>query len=277
VSGKTPGTYYYRVRGHNAWADSEWSNVQSVIVYPLFLGLSLQWDGAGYIRGSYIFDVGWHQTRALDLLTDADTIRSHTIQWYDPNPEGWEPSTWDTYYSVSTGEWKSSSLPGDPSWKWDAPWIMPYAWRLSNGQIFTIDGQAFRVSGPHAGYTAFGKAVQYWQLVNRDKFLYWDGGGRWKQYVHAGDVTLRYDAGNTRLRLYSNVLRRDYLDGSLTSDTVQYVDNLTSANAFAAVIGVANERVAAPLPLGDGQEAGYVDPPGSRDRLRNAPVGSPGR
>jgi len=32
VSGRLAGTYYYRVRGHNAWADSAWSNVQSAVV-----------------------------------------------------------------------------------------------------------------------------------------------------------------------------------------------------------------------------------------------------
>ena len=30
--GKTPGTYYYRVKGRNSWGDSSWSNVQSTVV-----------------------------------------------------------------------------------------------------------------------------------------------------------------------------------------------------------------------------------------------------
>lgn len=98
------------------------------------------------------------------------------------------------------------------------------------------------MSGPHAGYTAFGRAVQYWKLANRDKFLYRDGGGDYKQYVHAGDVTLWYDAGNTRLLLYCNVLRREYYKGNLTSDTVQYIYNLTSSNAFSAMAFVEGDE-----------------------------------
>jgi hypothetical protein len=232
ATGKTPATFYYRVLANGPTGQSDWSNVQSVVIHPLFVGLQLRWDGSGYIRGSEYYDVGTHATRDLNGLTDADTIRSHYYHWYDPNPENWASETWDSYYSVSTGYFKSSSVPGDPSWKWGNPWVMPYDWRLSNGQTFIIDGKAFLVSGPYSGYTAFGKAVQYWKLINRDKFLYWDGGGNWKQYVHPGDITLWYDAGSTRLELYSNVLRRYYYKGNLTSDTVQYIENLTSSNSF---------------------------------------------
>jgi len=95
-----------------------------------------------------------------------------------------------------------------------------------------INGQAFLVSGPYSGYTAFGQAVQYWQLTNRDKFLLWDDGGDWKEYVHPGEITLRYDAGITRLLIYNNELRRWYYRGNLTSDTIQWIDNLTSTNAW---------------------------------------------
>jgi hypothetical protein len=109
---------------------------------------------------------------------------------------------------------------------------LPYDREFHDGQTTTIDGQAFMVSGPHSGHTAFGQEVQYWRLVNEKKFLYWDGGGDWKQYVHAGDITLRYDAGNTRLLLHRDVLRRIYYKGKRTDDTVQYIDNLTSANSF---------------------------------------------
>ena len=240
-TGKTPGSYYYRVKARNSWGDGDWSNVQSVTIYPLFVGLQLRWDGRGYIRGSEYFDVGTHLTRHLNGLTDADTVRSHNYFWYDPNPKDWPSDTWDDYYSVSTGYFKASSLPDDPSWKWGSPWRLPYDWSFSDGQTFSIGGQAFLVSGPHSGYTAFGKAVQYWKLVNRDKFLYWDGGGDWKQYVHAGDITLWYDAGNTRLELHSNVLRRSYYKGSLTSHTVQYIDNLTSSNSFPSAHGLVQD------------------------------------
>jgi hypothetical protein len=237
--GKTPATYHYRVKARNSWGDSYWSDLQTVVIYPLFVGLELRWDGEGYIRGSWVYDVGWHSERDLNGLTDADTIRSHNYSWYDPNPFDWDSETWDSYYSVTTGYFKSSSAPSDPSWKWDNPWILPYDWQFNNGQTFLLYGQAFKVSGPHSGYTSFGKAVQYWQLVNKDKFLYWDGGGDWTQYIHPGDITLWYDAGNTRLLLHRDVLRTYYKKGSPTSDTVHYITNLTSANAFPAVRGSA--------------------------------------
>jgi hypothetical protein len=230
--GKTPGNYYYRVKARNSWGDSPWSNVRAVTIYPLFFGLQLRWDGDGYLRGSRYYNIGSHRTRDLNDLTDADTIKSHNYSWYDPNPLDFDSETWDSYYSVSTGYFKSSSSPSDPSWKWGYPWILPYDWQFSNGQTFWLDDQAFRVSGPHSGYTAFGQLVQYWQLVNRDKFLYWDGGGDWKQYVHSGDITLQYDAGNTRLLLHRDVFRRYYYKDQLHIDTVQYISNLTSANAF---------------------------------------------
>jgi hypothetical protein len=34
VTGKVPGTYYYRVKARNSWGDSGWSNIQSVGVVP---------------------------------------------------------------------------------------------------------------------------------------------------------------------------------------------------------------------------------------------------
>jgi hypothetical protein len=237
VANQLPGTYYYRVKGYNTWGNSGWSNVRSTHIYPLFVRLSLRWDGNGYIRGSEYYDIGYHLQRVGNGLTDADTIRIHSHEWFDPDPEGWGPTDWDSYYSISAGYFKSSSIPGDPSWKWSDPWIMPYDWQLRNGQTFLIDGQAFRVSGPFSGYTAFGKPVQYWQLVNRDRFLFWSAGGDWTQYVHAGDITLRYDAGNTRLEIYSSILRHDYHKGQLTSNTVQYIIQLTAANSFLALIG----------------------------------------
>ena len=122
-------------------------------------------------------------------------------------------------------------MPSDPSWKWGAHWFLPYDWQFRDGQTFLVDGQTFNVSGPHSGYTAFGTAIQYWRLVNRDKFLILDLGDL-KQYVHPGDVILHYDAANSRLRLKYDVLRREYYKGNRTSNTVHYILNLTSANAI---------------------------------------------
>lgn len=201
---------------------------------PLFVGLQLRWDSNGYIRGSEYYDIGHHLERDLNGMTDADTIRSHNYSWYDPNPFGWSSATWQSYYSVSTGYFKSSSLPPDPSWKWGSPWILPYDWHFYDGQTGTIGARAFNVSGPHSGYTAWGQAVQYWELVNTGKFLYWDSGGDWTQYVGPGDVTLRYDAGASRLMLYRDVLRTYHYQGTPTIDTVQYIQLLTYASSFPA-------------------------------------------
>jgi len=200
---------------------------------PLFVGMAAQWDSVGYGRGSQVWDAGQHLTRNLDTMTDADTIRSNNYASYSPNPFNWPNDAWYSYYSVSTLEFKASSAPPNPDWKWDGPhWILPYSLSLSHGITVMIYGQAFLVSGPYAGYTAFGQAVQYWQLTNRDKFLLWDNGGDWKEYVHAGEVTLRYDAGTTRLGIYYNELRHWYYRGNLTSNTVQWIENLTSTNAW---------------------------------------------
>lgn len=230
--GKTPATYHYRVKAINTWGVSTWSNVQLVTIYPLFVGLNLSWDGMGYIRVEEYFDVGTHSTKVFDELTQGYIIRSVNNFWYDPNPQGWPPSNWFAYYSITTGDFLSSSEPSDPAWKWGEPWILPYNLQIQNGQTVTIDNQEFLVSGPFSGYTAFGVPVQYWELTNKRKFLYWDGGGDWKQYVHAGEIVLRYDAGSTRLEFYSNVLRRYYYQGAQTDYTVQYIDNLTASNSF---------------------------------------------
>ena len=230
--GQTPSKYFYRVKALNQWGQSSWSTVQQVEIYPLFVGLQARWDGVGYIRADEWFDVGSHHERFYDGMTDADAIRCRNHQWYDPNPKGWDESYWDTYYSVSTGYFLASSVPGDPAWKWGTYWVMPYDVTFQSGQIMIIGGQAFDVSGPHSGYTTFGKAVQYWRLVNRDAILYWDGGIDWQLYVRPGDLTLWYDAGNTRLLLHEDIVRTDYYLGDPTPYTVQYITNLTASNSF---------------------------------------------
>ena len=62
IPNRTPGTYYYRVASVNAYGQGPWSNVQSVTIYPLFVGLQVRWDGAGYIRANASYDVGSHES-----------------------------------------------------------------------------------------------------------------------------------------------------------------------------------------------------------------------
>ena len=232
IPGKTPGTYYYRVKAGNAGGESAWSNTQTVTIHPLFVGLATKWDATGFIRGSEYYNVGYHSTVNCDALTDADTIRCHWRNWYDPNPNGWPEETYTSYYSVSTGVRRSSTRPPDPSWKWSRPWRLDYGSQFSDGQIISLDGQRFRVSGPFWGYTVFGVSIQYWEMVNLDTFVFWDGGGDWNQYVHAGEAKLRYLVNGTLEIVFDDILRRDYLKGNPTGDTVQYIRNLTASSTI---------------------------------------------
>ncbi len=173
--------------------------------HPLFVGLQLQWDGNGYVRGSEYQNIGTHLQIQCNRMTDADTIECYNYFWNDPNPYLWNPTSWNEYYSVTTGLFNSASVPGDPAWKWGRPWIVPYNIQFSNGQTIYVGGQAFAVSGPYSGYTAFGQSVKYWKLVNKETFLYWDSGGDWKQYVHSGDITLWYSADSSKLLLHDKI------------------------------------------------------------------------
>jgi hypothetical protein len=246
ASGQLSASYFYRVKAVNAWTSSAWSAVQAVTIYPLYVGLTVRWDGVGYARGSSSFylDVGTHETKYLDLLTDATTVRSVSHFWYDPNPEAWADDNWFTYYSVPTGQWLASSSPGDPSWKWGVPWFLAYGLQLGNGGTVYVDGQPFTVTGPLSGYTSYGQAVQYWQLVNQAMFVYHDAGDDWVQYVHPGEAILRFDAGGSRLQLHSDVKRHYYYQGQLTQFTVQYIDNLTAASSLPGLMSLATDPTA---------------------------------
>jgi hypothetical protein len=229
---KVPGTYYFRVKTSTQYGESAWSEVQSVRIYPLFIGLQVRYDGMGYYRGSESDDIGFHETIALDALTDADTIQAQFHAWYDPNPFDIEDGVETDYYSVTTGQWLASNATEDPSWKWGYSWKLAYNSTFANGSTVTIDGQKFTVTGSHTGYTTYGKAISYLEFVNQNKFLYWDNGGDWKQYVHAGEATLRYDAGTSGLLIYDNVRRHYYYQGDDFGDTIQYISNLTAANSL---------------------------------------------
>lgn len=231
-SPKYPGTYYYRVQAMSSNYSSVWSNVHSVTIYPLFVGLKIRWDGVGYIRGSEYYDIGVHKTLDCNLLTEPETIQCKGHLWYQPNPLDFDPDWWNDYYSPITGDWKGSSVPDDPSWKWGSDWKLSYSAQFQNGQTVQIGGQEFLVTGPHDGVTTFGKSIKYWQFVNKSKFLFHDDGSVWTQYVHPGDAVLRYDAGATRLRIYRSVKRTYYYKGGATSDTVQYIDQLSSSTSM---------------------------------------------
>jgi hypothetical protein len=251
--GQTPGTYHYRLRATNDWGHSAWSALQTVTVPPLFVGLRLRWDGPGYIRYDAPFDVGHHRERTVEALVGEDIVRIHNYNWYDPNPYSWDASIWNTHYNPTTCEFLASTAPGDPDWKFSTPWVMPITWQPSRSQSFPIDGQPFIVTGPHLGYTAFGTQVEYWKMTNRESILYWDGGGSRKQYVHPGDLILHYDTGPSRLMLYRNIIRSVYEDGQYFG-TIQYIRQLTAANAFPSANASPQHHTRKTLPYADSLE-----------------------
>ncbi len=235
-TGKTPGIYYYRVRAWNKSGYSPWSNTQYVIIHPLHVGLTMRWDGEGFIRIDESINVGTHFEQSVTKLTEEDTGQIDSRYWYFPNPEGWEEEIFNSFYRLSTGKFLSSSSVYDSDWKWYNPWFLSYNYVPDLNQPAYIDGQPFTVTGPHAGTTAFGKSYTYWKFVNQQAFLYHDSGGPWKQWVLPGHAVLRYDAGSTRLRTYSDVRRTYFYEGEITPYTIRYVDQLTAASSFGMAV-----------------------------------------
>lgn len=229
AGGKTPGIYYYRVRGVNANGQSAWSNVRSIRINPLFVGLKALWDGTGQIQDGQTINVGTHESKNCSSFAAPDTLGCQTNYWYDPNPEGWNPTTYSSTYSITSGDFITSTLPPDPNYKWSNPWKLDYNASYSNGQTVTIDGQLFTVTGPLTEII-FGQPIQYWELTNQQTFQYYSSGNI-TQNVNAGDAVLRYDAGNSRLLLYNCVLRHEYVGGG-AHGTILYVESLTAATSI---------------------------------------------
>ena len=256
AGGKPPGVYYFRVKTTNNYGESPWSDVQSIRIYPLFVGLQVRYDGMGYLRGSEYEDIGWHETISLDALTDVDTIQAQFHAWYDPDPLDFGEEYETVYYSVTTGQFLASNVPEDPSWKWADSWRLAYDATFTNGSTIQIDGQKFTVKGPLAGTTSYGKPITYWEFVNQGKILCYDDGGDWKQYINPGEAILRYDAGGSGLRIYDSVTRHFYYQGDDIGDSVQYMSNLTAANSLPG---------SPPVELGPSLNSGPASLPGGPD------------
>lgn len=95
VSGRVAGTYYYRVKGTNVWADSGWSSVQSVAVLlpdtPVLHAIENE-DGDGN------YTVDW---------SDAARATSYIVH-EDDNAEFSSP---EQVYSGSASSWLASNRP----------------------------------------------------------------------------------------------------------------------------------------------------------------------
>lgn len=229
--GKLPGTYYYRARTVTASGESPWSSVQSVHIFPLFVGLQARYDGVGYVRGRNNYDTGWYETIALDALSGVDSVQAQIHAWYDPNPHGFEESYTTSYFSVNTGDLKSSTAQSDPAWKWEYAWKLAYDATFTDGGTIQIDGQNFTVRGPKSGTTSYGRSIAYWEFVNQDPFLIYDAGDV-KQVTQPGEAILRYDAGASRLLIYNDITRHIYYQDEDIGESVQYVAHLTAANSL---------------------------------------------
>lgn len=224
---------------------------------PLFVGFSAQWDGLGFIDFDNSYEAGIHRQRYADGMTDQDTLRVIGREWYDPNPFDIDSDEWASFYSITTGDLRSTSRIVNPNWKWSWPWFLPLAWQLWDGIAIDMNGATFLVSGPINGYTTFGQRVQYWELTNPNTVLVWADDHGHDQRAHPGDIVLRYDAGASRLWLYSDIMRRGYEDNELTNDTVHYIQQLTQTNA---------------IPLPEGQMPADIDL--SRNRYNTRPGGT---
>jgi len=196
----------------------------------------MRWDGQGFIRVDESFNVGTHWEMAVTELTSPDIGKFASRFWYDPNPQGWEDTQYNSFYRLSSGEFLSSSVIDNPDWKWYNPWFLSYNYVPAHNQTAYFGGQPFSVTGPYDGVTAFGKPYSYWQVVNQQAFLYHDNGGEWTQQVLPGDAVLRYDAGPSRLQTYSDIRRTFFYNGEVTEYTVRYIEQLTAAGSFGAAI-----------------------------------------
>jgi hypothetical protein len=232
---------------------------------PLFLGLRVCWRGEGRLGTGVATDVVYFWQEHLDGNVnpegqpDPHVLRSSSSLRYDRslNPASWPDESWTSFYAANTGDFIASSAAFDPGLKWGNPWFLPYRLQLKEGNLFSIAGQVFTLSGPHPGFV-LDQAMLYWQMVNRDAFLFWEGDAE-QEYVQPGDIRLRYDAGHSRLLLGQEITRRMARASGLTGETIRYTVELQATNAFSPGTYNCGEDVqanaAALLPPG---ETGYV-------------------
>ncbi len=229
---KQPGRYFYRVKQRMDTLESGWAGPRAVQIYPLFVGMDLRWQGTGSIQEQgQVTELGYSWSEALFGLEGA-AIQSRGYQGYAPNPKNWPEEHWLSTYDVTTGVFLSSTLPPDAKQRWGYPWILPYAVTLDHNVPVLIDNQVFLVTGPHAGTSAFGMPMNYWRLLNRDRFLYADDGAGRQEFVEPGDVEIWYDGGRSRLLMRHSVVRRVYQSGQNTGDLTRYTVNLIESNSL---------------------------------------------
>lgn len=203
---------------------------------PLHVGLQLAWEGGGHIYiDGYHWSPGTHMRREVDQQVDGDTVRTSNRRWYSPNPFNWPSESWYCHVNTISQLVESCSTQDDPDWKWGHPWIMPVSWRPVSGGTIKIEGKVFTVTGPHSFVSGYGETAYFWRMTNRDRFLVYDSGGEWTQYVEPGDAVLFFDYTGSGILLYDNIKRTYYRNDNPTADYVRYESLLSQFDGRALV------------------------------------------
>ncbi len=223
--GKTPATYYYRVKAKNAWGESSASEAQAIRIYPLFVGRVAQWSEA-YSWKDEPPDVVLNSVSRVEELATADTVRERIRSWCERGCDFGETIE-DRLHSLTTGHSK-------PDGRYSAMKLhhIPYDLELRNGHDISLSDLVLSVSGPHSRRLSFNQTVRSWRLTNRHKFYNGYASEQMEWYVHPGDAELWFDAGDTQLLLYQDVTSTLYHNGKRRSETVRMTVNLISSNAY---------------------------------------------
>ena len=80
ATGKSPGTYYYRVKASNTWGDSTWSNIQKVKVLPPMAEVYVKNDTGGSLCYE-VYDTGIGQKCFSSGTHYYGSFPSGTYKW----------------------------------------------------------------------------------------------------------------------------------------------------------------------------------------------------
>ncbi|MBN2391414.1 MAG: DUF11 domain-containing protein [Anaerolineae bacterium] len=109
VTGKTPGTYYYRLRAINLVGSSRWSDIRSVVVTTAMMGQSLSQD--------FELSALWTASAAVPAV----------------------------YVRINGGTWQATAVTqnADGYWDWSYTWPLPQ----EDDAIYTIEARSQDVGG----------------------------------------------------------------------------------------------------------------------------------
>ena len=180
-AGKAPGTYYYRVRGHNQWGYGAYSDVEAVTVLPfraedayLTVGqcTTLSWDftgikalyvslGYGYDRGGVVGQSSYKVCPSVTTTYEALVIEqdeSQETHYVTINVSGsgcGDPVVWHfapTTYSVDAGETFSIF--------WDVECARTVWLTIGDGPEQPVEGQGSMIDVTIHGSTLFKPKIE---------------------------------------------------------------------------------------------------------------------